>query len=189
VQVDGQPPSVAPGARYRLRVEPTVKGAVRIVAVVERLAKPPGAAVSYDVCDDCLSHRVEWGQAARRGPTTVFAVEPCRGFAVRAVGHAVPGGCTAHLACSPELAGKIESVLGYSDVKAALARAPVVFGRDVRAVDGTFLRIAVDGKELFVGPDCDGEPNCWPAPAGVSQLASELTHAHVVTDDDGCGVR
>ena len=153
VRISEQPPPLTSGARYRLRVQPNpsspVKDGVRVVTVFGRLAKAPGA--SDDVCDECLSHRVEWGQAAGLGPTVVYAVEPRRGFSVRQVGRARAGGRSAQMPCSPRLADKIETVLGYSDVNAALARAPVVFGRDVRPSDQAIPRIAVDGKELFVG--------------------------------------
>jgi hypothetical protein len=190
VRLDDQPPSLTSGARYRLRVEALpspVKGVVRLAAVLARVARAPGGGATSDACDDCLSHRVEWGQTGGLAPTTLFAAEPCRGFARRTLGSAQRGVCTAHLACSPGLAGKLETFLAYSDVKAALARAPVVFGRDVRASDGTLLRIAVDGKELFFGPACDGAASCETSSGGVAQLASELSRAHVVTDDDACG--
>jgi hypothetical protein len=82
----------------------------------------------------------------------------------------------------------VETVLAYSDVRSALARAPVVFGRDVRAAGRSVLRISVDGKEVVVGEACDSDPTCSPPPAGVAQLASELAHAHVVTDDTDCAV-
>ncbi|HEY8088639.1 MAG TPA: hypothetical protein VIF09_12360 [Polyangiaceae bacterium] len=93
------------------------------------------------------------------------------------------------MACHPGLSPtQIELALLSPDIKAALARAPIVFGHDVHALDASLVRIAVDGKEIFVGPGCAGDPACLPVPAGVTQLAVQLAYPRVVTDDPACGL-
>ena len=186
-----QPSRVTDGVRYRLRVESAASssptGAVRVVAVLARLTDPPGGAGDYDGCDACMSHRLEWGSAPGAGPTTTYALEPCRGVTVTRSGGAKPAACTAHLACSPLLLPYLESRMADHDLKAALARAPVVFGRDLRGRDPTMMRIAIDGREIFVGPPCGNDTGCVAPTAGVAQLVSDLSHSVVLTEDPVCG--
>jgi hypothetical protein len=193
MQLSQQPPPVSAGARYRLRVEATEssnpKNGFRIVAVITRLADPARGMTWDDGCDTCLSHRIEWGPIGGHGPVTSYAVEPCRGLTAKTVGVARPRWCTAHLACGPTLSAEsLKGILIYSDLTAAFARAPAVFGRDTRETDQPMLRIALDGKEILVGPACDGAAGCVSPPAGVAELAKELTRTPVWTDDPDCGV-
>jgi hypothetical protein len=188
-----QPPPVSAGARYRLRVEAIVasnpKSSFRIVAVITRLANPARGMTWDDGCDTCLSHGIEWGPIGGHGPATSYAVEPCKGLIVKTVGIPRSRECTAHLACGPTLSAEsLKGILIYSDLKAAFARAPAVFGRDMGGTDQPMLRIALDGKEILIGPACEGALGCVSPPAGVAELAKELTRAPVWTDDPDCGV-
>jgi hypothetical protein len=51
--------------------------------------------------------------------------------------------------------------LARPGMQAALAAAPVVYGRDSRPADGQVARIVVDGRVIDVGSPCDNEdPSC-----------------------------
>ncbi len=183
-------PQIAPGGRYRFRVEPPKAGyvgaAVHVVAVLARLALPPNGIEPYDGCDACLSHLVEWGQTTASGPTTKYAIEPCRGFRKTSAGRS-PEVCTGRVACSPGLSPRIvEMELDVAEVKAAFARAPVVFGLDVRAEGRSVFRVAVDGREVIVGEPCGANLSCLQPPPGIAQLATQLSRGEVLTDDASC---
>jgi hypothetical protein len=82
--------------------------------------------------------------------------------------------CEAQLACSA--AGvSVESVvraLAHTDVTAAFSAAPVLYGRDMRPVDGQVLVLTRGGKAVTVGSECGaGTGACTPIPAGVRALA------------------
>jgi hypothetical protein len=188
-----QPPPVSAGARYRLRVEVTESSNpmnwFRIMTVIARLADSARGLTWDDGCDLCLSHRIEWGEVGAHGPVTTYAVEPCRGLTVKTEGIARPHECSAHLVCGPTLSAQsLKRILSYSDLTAAFARAPTVFGRDTRGEDPPMLRIALDGKEILLGPACEGAAGCVLPPGGVAELAKELTRTPVWTDDPDCGV-
>ena len=191
--LDQQPPPVSAGGRYRLRVQatesPNHKNSFQVAAVITRLASPARGLSWDDGCDACLSHRIEWGWTGGHGPVRSYAVEPCKALTVNTVGLAQPRACTAHLACGPTLSAEsLNRILTYSDLAAAFARAPAVLGRDLRGTDEPMLRITLDGKELLVGPDCQGAAGCASPPAGLAELANALNRAPVWTDDPACGV-
>jgi hypothetical protein len=175
---------LASGGRYRLRVQVVGRG-LAITAILDRLAAPPSG--FGDACDACLQHRIEWGILPGLAPSTTYGLAPCRAFSRSVTGVETPTSCSATAACEPSIGWqRIVPYLSSTDVTGALARSPIVFGRDVRAVDGAMFRIAIDGKEILLGPDCDGQAGCPAAPAGVMELAATLRAAQIVTTDDRC---
>jgi hypothetical protein len=80
------------------------------------------------------------------------------------------------LACGSDALGigDITAALAHADVQAALTVAPVIYGRDLRPVDGTVFRVSVAGKTIDVGAACAGQTGCRNIPAGVASLVSVL---------------
>jgi hypothetical protein len=70
----------------------------------------------------------------------------------------------------PELNGALAS----DDFNAALAKAPVLFGRDSRPVDGSVFRVEIGGATIDIGDECSAEPGCTPIPAGVAAVRQVL---------------
>jgi hypothetical protein len=88
------------------------------------------------------------------------------------------------LSCTQELLGcgsaslgttDITGALANSDVQAALKAAPILYGRDLRPVDGTVFRITVGGsKTIDVGTPCSTLQGCAAIPRGVAALVELL---------------
>ena len=86
------------------------------------------------------------------------------------------------LACSQDLgtctssvsAREINVALEQPDVRAALAAAPILFGRDTRPVDGVVFRITVGTAVIEIGEVCDGTANCREIPQTVAALGIRL---------------
>ncbi len=78
--------------------------------------------------------------------------------------------------CATSLAGtRLDALLLNHDVQAAFARAPVLYGRDLRPVDGTVFRISFGGsKTIDVGAACAPQAGCRAIPAGVQSLVDLL---------------
>jgi hypothetical protein len=108
---------------------------------------------------------VEGGPAPR---ATEAHLEPC---ARVSVGRGDIQDCAGQLDdCSqPFNVGDVTAALRHPDVQAALARAPVVYGRDQRAIGSQVDHIEIDGKVIEVGDDCDGTSPCE-IPGGIHEL-------------------
>ncbi|KYF58748.1 hypothetical protein BE04_14270 [Sorangium cellulosum] len=128
----------------------------------------------------CVADPIRWGYFGGFTPNAeTSALSPCRFFSFerRAI-----RGDRLLMTCSQELeaceegvsAGDVASALGHPDVVAALAAAPVLYGRDARPVDGSLFRIQVDGAVVDVGYECGEAPDCVPIPDGVAALADAL---------------
>lgn len=79
--------------------------------------------------------------------------------------------CGAEAEVDPEI---VREAIADDDVQAALAQAPVLFGLDLRPVDGPIFQILIDGQQILVGEACGDEPECAPTPAGVQALVEAL---------------
>ena len=66
------------------------------------------------------------------------------------------------------------ATLAHADVAAARAAAPVLYGRDLRPVDGTVFQIVIGADVIEVGADCTGAPGCVAIPDGVTALVELL---------------
>ena len=85
--------------------------------------------------------------------------------------------CEAQVACSAPSGVSVESVvraLAHADVTAAFAQAPILYGRDMRPVDGQVLVLTRAGKNVTVGADCAGGTGCQAIPAGIKALEQLL---------------
>ncbi|WP_437317374.1 hypothetical protein [Sorangium sp. So ce385] len=128
----------------------------------------------------CVEDTIRWGYFGGFTPNEeTSALSPCRDFSFerRAI-----RGDTLLMTCSQELeaceegvsAGDVANALGHPDVVAALAAAPVLYGRDARPVDGSLFRIQVDDAVVDVGYECGEAPGCVPIPDGVAALVDVL---------------
>jgi len=70
--------------------------------------------------------------------------------------------------------GDITGALANADVQSALRVAPVLYGRDLRPVDGTVFRVTVGGQTIDVGAACESLAGCRPIPRGVAALVEVL---------------
>ncbi|HEY4011918.1 MAG TPA: hypothetical protein VGM06_01160 [Polyangiaceae bacterium] len=89
------------------------------------------------------------------------------------------GGCGEGIPQPSELAVLLADFHAV-DVEAAFAAgntgAPVLFGVDMRPVDGqVFVVERGDGRAFAVGSACGGASGCVPVPAGVATLVADLT--------------
>jgi hypothetical protein len=85
--------------------------------------------------------------------------------------------CELELACSAASrvsVGGVMQALAHADVTAAFARAPVLYGQDMRPVDGQVFVLTRAGRSVTVGTDCSGGSGCEPIPAGVKALQQLL---------------
>ncbi len=132
-------------------------------------------------CTDCVSSTVSWGM---NGGRVLFqdrsSVASCRVFTFhrmsfggppdRMCSNDVPG-CSA--TARPNIAD-LQAALADPDVVAALAMAPVLYGRDTRPSDGTVFQIQVGSRLVEIGVDCAGASGCRPVPPGVARLRTLL---------------
>jgi hypothetical protein len=129
---------------------------------------------------DCLRTEFSWGSngglVAQQDLSTVI---PCQTYAHERQFFRTE---QPSLACKTELLGcgadslgigDINAALNNSDVQAAIKAAPVVYGRDLRPVDGTVFRITINGKTIDVGSACRAA-DCKTIPAGVTALMQVL---------------
>jgi hypothetical protein len=103
---------------------------------------------------------------------------PCTRFSIT---RETRRGSSADAKCGNDVAGDakvtvadVNAALASDDMKAALAAAPVLFGRDSRPVDGSVFRIEIDGTTIDIGGDCNGEAGCPAIPAGVAAARQVL---------------
>lgn len=135
----------------------------------------PDSGLPQDGCVDAtVSWRFDGGFVAY---TDNLALTPCRTFTLERKSFGDPG---SDASCSNEVAsdatitvGAVDAALADTDVQAAFAIAPVLFGRDSRPVDGTVFRIEVGGAVIEVGDACT-DPTCTAIPAGVEALRGVL---------------
>ncbi|WP_159397047.1 hypothetical protein [Sorangium cellulosum] len=138
-----------------------------------------GGSGGSDGCG-CVADAIQWGEnGGFRHTEETSTLSPCGAFSFerRSIGSDVPA-----LTCSQELggceeavsAGDVADALDHPDVVAALAAAPVLYGRDARPVDGSLFRIRVGDAVVDVGYPCAGATGCVPVPDGVAALADVL---------------
>jgi hypothetical protein len=71
-------------------------------------------------------------------------------------------------------AREINVALEQPDVRAALAAAPILFGRDTRPVDGAIFRITIGAAVIEIGAPCNGGAGCKEIPQTVAALGIRL---------------
>jgi hypothetical protein len=139
---------------------------------------PPGDA---GCITGCIPATVSWGdRGGHVAYTDTSMIETCAKYTHRRspVSTDPPDiVCSQEIAaCSPTVHSALEVSLALadSDVTAAFAAAPVLYGRDTRPVDGSVLVITYGGKDVSVGLDCGGTSGCTEIPPGVAKLVALL---------------
>jgi hypothetical protein len=135
-----------------------------------------------DSSDDCgcVIDAITWGNnGGRVAYVDRSTLSPCDRFSHQRdpVGTDPPT-----LMCSQDLgtctstvsAREINVALEQPDVRAALAAAPILFGRDNRPVDGAVFRITVGTAVIEIGAPCNGAANCSEIPQTVAALGIRL---------------
>ncbi len=143
-----------------------------------------------DMCPDadagtpcCLGSTVAWhGEGGLVAYVDKSSIAPCKTYEhhreTGAGGGPMGAKCTNELlACGAGDAvdiGDVRAALNHADVTAALAAAPVLYGKDPRPYDGQVFRITIGTKVIDVGDECGGAPGCKAIPAGVKALETML---------------
>ena len=135
-----------------------------------------GGASSCGCVDQTLTWNQDGGFVAYRETNTL---EPCRSFTlVREPVSTDPPSqmCTDPMESCEGLVNPadIQAALGHADVVAALAAAPILYGRDTRPVDGQVFQIHIVDRVIEIGMDCNGAADCIDEPAGVLTLRTYL---------------
>lgn len=129
-----------------------------------------------DEACDCLAVDIRWWRAGGLvGPSRQASIEPCAAFGYQVLGDEDKRCSSTLEGCGDALGiDDIHAALADPDVQVALAQAPVVYGRDLRPLDGHVDHIEVDGKVIEVGDECNGEsPDCQ-LPLGVDRFGRLL---------------
>lgn len=134
-----------------------------------------------------LYWRWDGGLAATRNR---YEVSECARV-VRTTEDLLSGGstlCIEHVdqsAC--ELVDPVERALRDSDVEAARAAAPILYGVDSRPADGAVFVIDFGDAVIEVGGECMGSAGCTEIPAGVGALRDALMAMQTHVDgSSGC---
>jgi len=135
-----------------------------------------------DTTDDCgcVADAVAWGNnGGRVAYVDRSTLSPCDTFSHQ---RDPAGTDPPTLMCSQDLgtctstvsAREINVALEQPDVLAALAAAPILFGRDTRPVDGAVFRITVGAAVVEIGEACNGAAGCREIPQTVAALGIRL---------------
>jgi hypothetical protein len=126
----------------------------------------------------CVESQVSWGlDGGLVAYTETSTLTPCATFL-----QSRDEGTGPSILCMQEITScaggvgprSVAEALADPDVRAAVAAAPVLYGGDPRPVDGSVLRIEIDGDVIEVGPECGTASNCTPIPSGIAELARLL---------------
>jgi hypothetical protein len=135
-----------------------------------------------DTTDDCgcVADAIAWGNnGGRVAYVDRSTLSPCDTFSHQ---RDPAGTDPPTLLCSQDLgtctstvsAREINVALEQPDVRAALAAAPILFGRDTRPVDGAVFRITVGAAVVEIGEACNGAAGCREIPQTVAALGIRL---------------
>ena len=143
---------------------------------------PSDATVTDRSTDDCgcIVDRITWG--SNGGHVAYFetsSLSPCKTFSHQresVLTNPPTLMCMQELtACATSItATQIAGALAHPEVKAAIAAAPVLYGRDTRPLDGAVFRMQIGSAMVEVGLPCAGTTGCTPIPPGVDTLATLL---------------
>src|SRR6185503_15065230 len=111
-----------------------------------------GTAGTGGTCNACVTPALLWGNDGGRVATRDSSVVDCAVYRHVRENFSSPSSpplrCEKMLACSGASGVSMESVvraLAHADVTAAFAQAPVLYGRDMRPVDGQVLLLTRAG--------------------------------------------
>jgi hypothetical protein len=137
----------------------------------------------------CVEEPISWGLVGGYVIPFNHSVGGCASF---------NSGATLDVRCESELpacgegigvdARDLRQAMKHPDVLAALAAAPIRYGRDTTQVDGAMLAIEIGGDEITIGYECNGEEGCIDLPEGVYALLRTLNAiATQQTSSGDCG--
>jgi hypothetical protein len=140
------------------------------------------AEAGADSSDDCgcVVDAIVWGNdGGRVAYVDRSTLSPCDTFSHQ---RDPAGTDPPTLTCSQDLgtctstvsAREINVALEQPDVRAALAAAPILFGRDTRPVDGAVFRLTVGAAVIEIGAPCNGAADCKEIPQTVAALGIRL---------------
>ena len=140
------------------------------------------AGAGPDGSDDCgcVADVIIWGNdGGRVAYVDRSTLSPCDTFSHQ---RDPAGTDPPTLTCSQDLgtctstvsAREINVALEQTDVRAALAAAPILFGRDSRTFDGAVFRITVGAAVVEIGAPCAGAADCKEIPQTVAALGIRL---------------
>lgn len=141
-----------------------------------------GGSAGADAADDCgcVVEQLSWGNdGGRVAFVDRSTLSPCRTFSHQ---RDPSGTSPPTLMCTQDLgtctssvsAREINIALEQPDVRAAIASAPILFGRDSRAFDGAVLQIKVGAALIEIGAACNGAADCKEIPQTVNALGIRL---------------
>ena len=112
-------------------------------------------------CSACVAPALSWGNDGGRVAYRDSSFLDCATYRHVREDFSSPSGpplrCEVQLACSAASGISVESVaraLAHADVTAAFAQAPVLYGQDMRPVDGQVFVLTRAGRSVTVGTDC-----------------------------------
>ncbi|MGC4093042.1 MAG: hypothetical protein QM756_35175 [Polyangiaceae bacterium] len=151
-------------------------GGARIVVAGGALGRGGEAGVSDQPCD-CPKEGLSWGETGGLGRGVLGTLD-CQGFSRRS--DDTPSSYSCELPnthCYPNWQSQLQQVfaaLQLSDVKAALAASPTLYGRDARFIDIPVFTIHYGDKLVEIGEPCEGSTTCVAPPPGVATLVEAL---------------
>jgi hypothetical protein len=143
---------------------------------------PSGPAPADEVSCTCVHSSIAWWRDGGLVPVVRKSrIEACAEF--RNYEETAPGEPSEE--CGSTLSGcedslgidDVNEALRHPDVQDALERAPILFGGDLRPLDGQIDHIEIDGKVVEVGVACD-DPACA-IPEGVARLDRMLGYLQI----------
>jgi hypothetical protein len=131
-----------------------------------------GAPPQAEACG-CVDVDIAWWVDTGLYPPTLEGhITPCNAFSY---GPAGTPKCRTRLDdCSQVFTiTRLSAALAKADVRQALARSPVLYGRDLRGKGGQVDHLEIDGKVIELGAECDATAPC-PIPHDLTELARLL---------------
>ena len=145
------------------------------------------AAAPADASCDCVSAGLEWEEnGGFVAYTDTSSIARCSDYAQSRSPSASPVAdyCAAALGCDGVT--KLNAALAHADVQKAIASAPILYGKDPRAYDGTVFQVKIGGKMLEVGDECGGAAGCTAPPPGVIALRDLLRAFDTAQESGAC---
>lgn len=133
-------------------------------------------------CAVCAGAMLTWGSdGGFRCTFDTSSLAACASFMHRRMAGAcdpIDLGCTNEVPACESPAGDaivvadVNAALAHPDVAVAIAAAPVLYGTDPRAFDGSVFYVEIGGARVEVGPCADA--SCSDVPAGLRALETVL---------------
>lgn len=128
---------------------------------------------------DCVNEPISWGWHGAGGAyEDTYSLSPCRLFQLSRMRIAEN---ESNVSCENVVPTdgavtvvEVNAMLANPDLKAAVLRAPVLYGLDHRATDSPEFRIQVGTAIIELGDACNDTPNCVPIAEGLEAARTTL---------------